>query len=93
MTKGEVMNRKRMLALQLKLAELDKQKAELCDEMAQLADGLCPWEWAEKHEMKDRLCNPSCRRLFGEPCRLGGAYHARSQCWHVSVFILPENLR
>lgn len=83
----------KMLFLQRGVRELDKQKAALCDEMTRLAGGLCPWEWAEKHGMKDKLCNPSCRKLFGEPCRLGGAYHARSHCWHVSVFILPEDLR
>ena len=41
----------KMLFLQRGVRELDKQKAALCDKMTQLADGLCPWEWAEKHGM------------------------------------------
>ena len=81
----------KMLFLQRGVRELDKQKAPLFDKMVQLAGGLCPWEWAQKHGMKDKLCNPSCRKLFGEPCRLGGAYHARNHCWHLSIFILPED--
>lgn len=86
-------NKDKMLSLLRGVRELEKQRYALCDDMVRLADGLCPWEWAEQHGMKDKLCNPSCRRLFGEPCRLGGAYHARNHCWHVSTFILPEDLQ
>ena len=90
MTKGEVMERKRILALQLKLAELDKQREDLLEEMARQTNGLCPWEWAEKHEMQGKIWSTQCRRQFGEGCRWGGNSLMKNHCWHCIVFNLRK---